>query len=454
MKAHLLTFGCQMNEADSEQAAGYLLQAGYEICDTPDEADLLLVNTCVVRDKAEQKAIGRMGRFRDWKEAKAGRVLILMGCLVSKEAPTLKERFPFIDFMLDPMHLDRFPRVLAEVVGRDDLAVAVRGAASAPKSTVRAFLSVILGCNYRCTFCIVPRVRGPERSLPVGEIVSRVADLAEQGYKEVVLLGQNILSYGRDWDHARKREERVARRHPFAVLLERVHEVEKIRRIRFVTSHPLDCKEEVLLTCRKLPKVMPYFHLPIQSGDDQILKAMRRGYTRDYYFRLADRIRSLFPEAALSTDLIVGFPGETPAQFENTLDLCRRVRFDHAYTFAYSPRSGTPAAGMPGQVPEAEKKRRLSLLNACVDAVAREQNERLVGSVQEVLIEEAGDGGALGRAPTNRLVSLPGCRLPAGSLVWARITVAKQFRLEGVPASAPEKGAGPGHQIASERAIA
>lgn len=432
-----MTFGCQMNEADSEQAAGYLRRAGYEICAAPEEADLLLVNTCVVRDKAEQKAIGRMGRFRDWKEAKANRLLILLGCLVSKEERVLRERFPFVDLMLDPMHLDQFPRALAEVTGRDDLAVAVRGAAPAYKNPVRAFINVILGCNYGCTFCIVPKVRGPERSLSVREIVSRVRDLAEQGYKEVVLLGQNVLSYGRDWNYARKQEEGVARRHPFSALLERVHEVEGIERIRFVTSHPLDCKEELLETCGRLPKVMPYFHLPVQSGDDDVLRAMRRGYTRDDYLRLAETIRSRFPGAALSTDLIVAFPGETTGQFENTLSLCRRVRFDHAYTFAYSVRSGTPAARMPNQVPEAEKKRRLSLLNECVDAIAKELNERLVGTLQEVLIEEAGPDAALGRAPTNRLVSLSGSPLPVGAIVTARITAAKNFRLEGVPADTP-----------------
>jgi tRNA-2-methylthio-N6-dimethylallyladenosine synthase len=429
---HVITYGCQMNVRDSETLAGLLESMGYQPADRPEDADVVLVNTCTVREGADERAYGRLGELRRLKQHKPGLVLGVAGCLVQKDREEVLRRAPHVDLVFGVHNLHRLPELLRqvqegcqrvyEVWDRRPKDEPLPVLPAARRGRVRAYVNIIHGCNKFCTFCIVPFVRGRERSVPPEQVVAEVRELAAQGFVEVTLLGQNVDSYGHD----------LRPRTDLADLLRRVHEVDGIRRIRFTTSHPRDMTEKLIRTVAELPKVCEHVHLPVQSGDDEVLRRMHRTYTVSDYLRTVDLIRHHMPQASITTDLIVGFPGETEEQFENTLRLVERVGFDACNTAAYSPRPGTKAATFPDQVDEATKQRRLWALNQLAERVAYARNQPLVGTTQEVLVEEVGrQGGVVGRTRTNKVVTLDGPAEWVGRVLAVRITEAGSWVLRG-----------------------
>jgi len=442
---HIITYGCQMNVRDSQTMAGLLEEMGYQPAEQPEEADVILVNTCTVRESADERAYGRLGELRRLKQRKPALILGVAGCLVQKDREAVLRKAPHVDLVFGVHNLHRLPELLRqaqdgclpvyEVWDRrpKDEPMPILPAARA--KGIRAYVNIIHGCNKFCTFCIVPFVRGRERSVPPEVVLAEVRSLAEQGYKEVTLLGQNVDSYGHD----------LHPRTDLAELLRLIHDVEGIERIRFTTSHPRDMSEKLIRTVAELPKVCEHIHLPVQSGDDEILRRMHRTYTVADYLRIVDLIRSYMPDASLTTDLIVGFPGETEEQFENTVRLVETVQFDACNTAMYSPREGTKAAAFPDQIDEETKHRRLLALNRLAERVAYARNRRLLGSIQDVLVEEPGKhGGVVGRTRTNKVVTCDGPPDWIGRTVQLRITDAGSWVLRGEPVGAedPPTGAG------------
>ncbi len=398
-----------MNVRDSEAMAGLLVDLGYRSTDDPAAADVILLNTCTVREGADDRAYGRLGQLRAFKRRRPGLLLGVAGCLVQKDRERVLERAPWLDLVFGVHNIHRLPELLRqardgcmpvyEVWDRSDRDQAPPALPALRSGTVRGFVSIIHGCNKFCTFCIVPHVRGRERSVLPEAVLTEVQVLAGAGYREVTLLGQNVDSYGHD----------LAPRRDLADLLCLVHQVEGIERIRFTTSHPRDMTRRLIRTVADLPKACEHVHLPVQAGDDGILRRMHRAYTVAQYRATIDAIREAMPQAAITTDVIVGFPGESEAAFEGTLRLVDEVRFDAVNTAMYSPREGTPAAAYPDQVPDEVKQRRLERLNLLQERIAAEINRGLIGTVQEVLVEEPGTkGGVLGRTRTNKVVTLDG----------------------------------------------
>ena len=429
---HIITYGCQMNVRDSEAMAGLLAGEGYEPTGDPAEADLILVNTCTIRDGADDKAYGRLGELRALKRRRPGLILGVAGCLVQKDREQVLARVPWLDLVFGVHNIHRLPELLDrardgcmpvyEVWDRSDRDRPLPVLPALRSGSVRGFVNIIHGCNKFCTFCVVPHVRGRERSVPPDAVVAEVRDLAAQGYREVTLLGQNVDSYGHD----------LSPRRDLADLLSLVHNVEGIARIRFTTSHPRDMTPRLIQTVAALSKACEHIHLPVQAGDDGVLRRMHRAYTAAQYRATVDAIRGAMPEASVTTDIIVGFPGETDHAFENTLRLVEDVRFDAVNTAAYSPREGTPAAGYPDQVPEDVKRRRLDALNRMAERIASEINRRLVGTRQEVLIEQAGTkGGVLGRTRTNKVVTVEGTPDLIGQCLPVEIVEAGSWVLRG-----------------------
>ncbi|MEN9231823.1 MAG: tRNA (N6-isopentenyl adenosine(37)-C2)-methylthiotransferase MiaB [Thermostichus sp. DG02_5_bins_236] len=428
---HTITFGCQMNRADSERMAGILESLGYVATDDELQADLVLYNTCTIRDNAEQKVYSYLGIQAQRKRQNPALKLIVAGCVAQQEGEKLLRRVPELDLVMGPQYVNRLGDLLAQVeagqqvVATDPIEIPEDITKPRRDSQVTAWVNVIYGCNERCTYCIVPSVRGLEQSRQPQAIRTEIEEIAKAGYREVTLLGQNIDAYGRDLDPKIN----------LAQLLRYVHDVEGIERIRFATSHPRYFTEELIATCAELLKVCEHFHIPFQSGNNEVLKRMRRGYTHERYRQIIDLIRQYMPEAAISADAIVGFPGETEAQFQETLQLVQEIGFDLLNTAAYSPRPGTPAADWPDQVPEEEKNDRLQRLNRLVTEVAAARNARLLGQVQEVLVEGSNPkqpGQVMGRTRGNRLVFFEGdpARLQ-GSLVPVQITATRAFSLTG-----------------------
>src|SRR5579875_94144 len=420
-----------MNVRDSEAMAGLLAAMGFEPTDDPAQADVILLNTCTVRESAEERAYGRLGELRAVKRRRPGLILGMAGCLVQTDRERVLEKAPWLDVVFGVHNIHRLPELLRQArdgclpvyevwdrPDRDRPLPALRG------SRVRAFVNIIHGCNKFCTFCIVPYVRGRERSVPPDQVVAEVRAAAAQGYKEVTLLGQNVDSYGHD----------LVPRCDLAALLRRVHEVPGIERIRFTTSHPRDMTPTLIRTVAELPKVCEHIHLPVQSGDDGILRRMHRAYTVAQYRATVDSIREAMPQASITTDIIVGFPGETDEAFERTLRFVEEVQFDAINTAMYSPRAGTPAATYPDQVPEDVKRRRLHSLNQLQERIALALNRRLLGTVQEVLVEEPGTrGGVVGRTRTNKVVVLDGGADLVGRTVEVEILEAGSWVLRGRP---------------------
>lgn len=454
-RVYIQTYGCQMNEADSEKMSMLLSRQGYRITDDERDASLILINTCTVRDGAEHRAYGRIGEFKTLKEKNTELILGFCGCVASQHGAALKKRFPWVDFVVDTFNIDRLPEFVrteeekrkfsaenyhAEEEPMDVLTLPFPQAhLRAQTSALSSFVTVIHGCNYACTFCIVPSVRGDEISRTADDIANEIRKKVSQGTKEITLLGQNILAYGRDLKpfHTDGAPENL--RNPFAKLLYVVHDIEGLERIRFVTSHPRDLKDEIIDTLAALPKVCEYIHIPAQSGDDRTLKRMARSYTTDYYRGLVKKIRNTMPHAAISTDLIVGFPGETDKEFENTLNFTREMQWDSAYTFMYSIRTGTRAAAME-QIPQTVKKERLARLIDVQKEICHQKNRALTGTTQDVLVEgedEKKTGKLTGRTRTNKIVLFEGEPALEGKTIPVEITFARPFTLTGKVVTAP-----------------
>ena len=437
---HITTFGCQMNKADSERMAGILEDMGFEWSEDPNEANVILYNTCTIRDNAEQKVYSYLGRQARRKHEEPDLTLVVAGCVAQQEGEALLRRVPELDLVMGPQHANRLRDLLEEVFSGNQVvateAVHIFEDITKPRrdSKVTAWVNVIYGCNERCTYCVVPGVRGVEQSRTPEAIRAEIEALGRQGYKEITLLGQNIDAYGRDLPGATPEGRH---QHTLTDLLYYVHDVPGIERIRFATSHPRYFTERLIKACAELPKVCEHFHIPFQSGDNEVLKAMSRGYTQEKYRRIIDTIRSYMPDASISADAIVGFPGETEAQFENTLKLVDEIGFDLLNTAAYSPRPGTPAALWDNQLSEEVKSDRLQRLNHLVNTKAAERSQRYLGRIEEVLVEDQNTKDptqVMGRTRGNRLTFFPGdINQLKGQLVPVKITEVRAFSLTGQP---------------------
>jgi tRNA-2-methylthio-N6-dimethylallyladenosine synthase len=436
---HITTFGCQMNKADSERMGGILESMGFEWDEDPDRADLILYNTCSIRDNAEQKVYSYLGRQAERKRLQPDLTLIVAGCVAQQEGEALLRRVPELDLVMGPQHANRLDDLLAQVfagsqvVATEPIEILEDITKPRRESLVTGWVNVIYGCNERCTYCVVPSVRGLEQSRTPAAIRAEIVELAQQGYKEITLLGQNIDAYGRDLPGATPEGRHL---HTLTDLLYYIHDITGIERIRFATSHPRYFTERLIKACAELPKVCEYFHIPFQSGDNEILKAMSRGYTHERYRRIIDLVRSYMPDAAISADAIVGFPGETEAQFENTLQLVRDIGFDAVNTAAYSPRPNTPAALWHDlAIDEETKVDRLNRLNHLVIQVAVERAQRYRDRTEEVLIEDINPkrtGQVLGRTRSNRLTFCDGnIDELRGKVVPVKITEVRPFSLTG-----------------------
>ncbi|MFN2292054.1 MAG: tRNA (N6-isopentenyl adenosine(37)-C2)-methylthiotransferase MiaB [Anaerolineae bacterium] len=401
MNYYLWTIGCQMNFADSRRAAEALESMGYREVDRPREADLIVLNTCVVRQSAEDKVTGRLTSLQGLKRRKPEVQVVLMGCYVH-EVPSLRERYPWVDAFVLPSDVDTvvsLARYLASGVARPG-----PESPATRRVPVSAGVAISYGCDHLCTYCIVRLRRGEEVSRPVGEILAEVGDLAARGSKEVTLLGQNVDSYGHDLANADRRADKGRWRPDLADLLEAAHEAEGLQRIRFLTSHPADMTGRLIETAARLPKVCEHMEVPVQSGDDSVLRRMGRGYSVAQYRDLVARIRQAMPGVGLATDVIVGFPGETQPQFEATYRLLEELRFDMVHVAAYSPRPGTPATRLPDDIPPEEKERRRQAIDDLQEQIVDEINAQFQGQTVEVLVEGRHRGKWRGRTRTNKLV--------------------------------------------------
>ncbi|MBW4542264.1 MAG: tRNA (N6-isopentenyl adenosine(37)-C2)-methylthiotransferase MiaB [Myxacorys chilensis ATA2-1-KO14] len=437
---HITTFGCQMNKADSERMAGILETMGFQSVEEPNDADLILYNTCTIRDNAEQKVYSYLGRQARRKQENPDLTLVVAGCVAQQEGESLLRRVPELDLVMGPQHANQLQDLLEQVfsgnqvVATDPIHIIEDITKPRRDSKVTAWVNVIYGCNERCTYCVVPSVRGVEQSRTPEMIRAEVEELGRQGYKEITLLGQNIDAYGRDLPGVTPEGRRL---NTFTDLLYFVHDVPGIDRIRFATSHPRYFTERLIRACAELPKVCEHFHIPFQSGDNDVLKAMARGYTHDRYRRIIGTIREYMPDASISADAIVGFPGETEAQFENTLKLVEDIGFDLVNTAAYSPRPGTPAAIWQSQLSEEVKADRLQRLNHLVSVQASERSQRYAGRIEEILVEDQNSKDptqVMGRTRGNRLTFFEGnINDLKGKLVEVKITEVRPFSLTGQP---------------------
>lgn len=448
-KYHIWTIGCQMNVADSTHVGAELERLGYEPTNDINAADVVILNTCVVRQSAEDKALGKLGALKPWRKAQPQRTLALMGCMVGvRPSPKLVETFPWVDVFMAPSQATPLVDHLRGRMIDEELAVleqqqlarryqmqeeafptaSIKHLSLLGEAPVAANVPVVYGCSHACTFCIIPFRRGIERSRPLTEVVAEVRGLVSQGVKEVTLLGQIVDRYGYD----------TARGEPnLAMLLKAVHEIEGLLRIRFLTSHPNYLTDDLLETVAALPKVMPHIEVPIQAGDDEVLARMKRGYTVDDYRRLVARIRRIIPDAAIHTDIIVGFPGETDLQFQSTVAILEELQLEKTHMARYSPRPGTVSSrNMIDDVPDEEKHRRLAVLEAQHERISGNINQRWLGATVEVLVEERHKGKWRGRTPQNRLVFFDDHRDLQGKLVDVVITSASPWAMQGQPADA------------------
>ncbi|MEM8604649.1 MAG: tRNA (N6-isopentenyl adenosine(37)-C2)-methylthiotransferase MiaB [Cyanobacteria bacterium P01_H01_bin.121] len=435
---HITTFGCQMNKADSERMAGVLDTMGMTATDDPNGADLILYNTCTIRDNAEQKVYSYLGRQAKRKQTNPNVTLIVAGCVAQQEGEALLRRVPEVDLVMGPQHTNRLQDLLEQVFAGNQVVatepIHIMEDITKPRrdSAVTAWVNVIYGCNERCTYCVVPGVRGVEQSRHPDAIRQEMVELGQQGYKEVTLLGQNIDAYGRDLPGSTPEGRHL---HTLTDLLYTIHDAPGIERIRFATSHPRYFTARLIRACAELPKVCEHFHIPFQSGSNDVLKAMSRGYTHERYRRIIDKIRDLLPDAAISADAIVGFPGETEAQFQDTLKLVEDIGFDQLNTAAYSPRPNTPAALWPDQVSDAEKVDRLQRLNHLVAIKAAERSQRYQGRTETVLVEAVNPkdpSQVMGRTRTNRLTFFEGDLAELkGQIVPVEVTEVRAFSLTG-----------------------
>jgi len=427
-KLFIKTYGCQMNDYDSSRIADLMAAShGMVLTDDQEQADMLLLNTCSVREKAQEKVFSQLGRWREWKEDRPDLVIGVGGCVASQEGDLILRRAPYVDLVFGPQTYHRLPAMLssleAERAPKIDISfpeIEKFDQLVPPRSEgPKAFVSIMEGCSKYCTFCVVPYTRGEEFSRPFDEVITEVVELAEQGVREVTLLGQNVNAY-RGARHDGSKMD-------FAELLAYVAAVEGIDRIRYTTSHPIDFSDSLVEVYREIPELVSHLHLPVQSGSDRILGLMKRRYRVADYEDIIARLRSARPDISLSSDFIVGFPGEQDADFEETLELIRRVGFDHSFSFIYSARPGTPAASLDDDVSMQEKRARLAALQALIEERAAQISADMVGTRQRILIDSVSRKNASqlsGRTENNRVVNFTGVCQQIGEFVDVRITEA------------------------------
>ena len=433
-KAFVDTYGCQQNEADSERLRGYMARMGYEFTDTEEGADLVLLNTCAIREHAEQRVFGNVGALTHTKRRHPDQLICICGCMARQDhvADRLKRSFPHVDLVFGPQLLWQFPELLLKklekgkrVFATEDVPGAVaEGIPVVRQNTIKGWVSIMHGCNNFCTYCIVPYVRGRERSREPEDILAEVRELAEAGYKDITLLGQNVNSYGKDLENPMD----------FADLLEQVNAIPGDFLIRFMTSHPKDATLKLFETMARCEKVAPVLHLPVQAGNDRVLKVMNRRHTREQYLDKIRALKALIPDIVLTSDIIVGFPGETTEEFEDTLKVLEEVRFDALFTFIFSPRVGTPAASMDDPMPREEKLANFNRLVALQDAISEEKHAAYVGKTVRCLIDGESDDARYdltARTGGNRLVRLTGDKAALGQYRDVKITGANKWSLFG-----------------------
>ena len=438
LKAFVQTFGCQQNEADSEKIAGMCRSMGYEVCYTPEEADIIMVNTCAVREHAEQKALSIVGQYKHLKAAKPDMLIGVCGCMVTQEhrKETIKHSYPYVDFVLGTSSLHRLPELIFTKIQKgkrlycpeEKEYLVAEGLPIYRESSYRAWVSIMYGCNNFCTYCIVPYVRGRERSRRPEDIIAEVRELVESGYKDITLLGQNVNSYGKD---AKSDDGEI---YDFADLLRDIDKIDGDYFIRFMTSHPKDASRKLIDVIAESKHIAHQFHLPMQSGSDSILKAMNRHYDREKYLSTVDYLRERVPDVTMSSDIIVGFPGETDEDFEATLEMLQKVQFDMTYSFIYSPRKDTPAAAMECQISDTVKGERMNRLLETQNAIALERNKPLEGRILKVLCDgksKNNENVYSGRTEGNKIVLFDGNDGDVGKFVNIRISRAETFALYG-----------------------
>ncbi|WP_370388413.1 tRNA (N6-isopentenyl adenosine(37)-C2)-methylthiotransferase MiaB [Snodgrassella alvi] len=434
-KVFIRTFGCQMNEYDSEKMLSVLAEGqSLERTDRAEDADIILFNTCSVREKAQEKVFSDLGRIRPLKAKNPNLIIGVGGCVASQEGEAIIQRAPYVDVVFGPQTLHRLPQLILdkETSGLSQVDISfpeIEKFDHLPPARVEggaAFVSIMEGCSKYCSFCVVPYTRGEEFSRPLEDVLTEIAGLAQQGVKEINLLGQNVNAYRGDMGNGEICD--------FATLLRIVHEIPGIERMRFTTSHPREFSDAIIECYRDLPKLVSHLHLPVQSGSDRVLAAMKRGYTALEYKHIIRKLRAIRPDLCLSSDFIVGFPGETEREFEQTLKLVQDLAFDLSFVFIYSPRPGTPAANLPDDTPHTEKVRRLEALNEVIEAETARINQSMLGSVQRCLVEGVSkkDPDQLqARTANNRVVNFTGHPRLINQMVELEITEAHTFSLRG-----------------------
>jgi tRNA-2-methylthio-N6-dimethylallyladenosine synthase len=434
LKYYIETWGCQMNEEDSEKLSGMLKRQGYTKTEVKEEASIILFNTCCVRENAENKVYGNLGRLKKLKQKNPDLVIGICGCMMQQEgmADNILKRFPYVDIIFGTHNSYKFPEYLNKVKTEgvqvkeilDKETKIIEGIPVDRESSIKAFVTIMYGCDNFCTYCVVPYVRGRERSRTPEDIINEIKDLVSKGYKEITLLGQNVNSYGKGLEGNMN----------FSKLLRLVNEVEGLERIRFMSSHPKDLTEEVIKTVKECDKVCEQIHLPVQSGSNELLKVMNRHYDIERYKELASLIRKEIPECAISTDIIVGFPGETEENFADTVKLVEEAAFDSAFTFIYSRRNNTPADRMENQIPDDIKHDRFNKLLEVVNRNIIKGNKYYEGKIVEVLVEDVSKNDQtklMGRTRNGRLVNFEGSKDLIGKLVNVKIVRAQPFSLIG-----------------------
>ena len=434
LKCAVVTFGCQMNARDSEKLTGVLREAGYEIIDEETEADFVIYNTCTVRDNANQKVYGHLGLLKSRVKKNPNLRIALCGCMMQEASviETIREKYKFVNLVFGTHNIFKFPELLYRMLTSDsqiidiweDTDQIVEDLPVDRKYSFKSGINIMFGCNNFCSYCIVPYVRGRERSREPKEIIREIEKLVNEGVIEVMLLGQNVNSYGKNLDNPMS----------FAELLKEIEKIEGLKRIRFMTSHPKDLSDELIEVMAKSEKICKHIHLPLQSGSDRVLKEMNRRYTKEQYLSLVEKIKKAIPDIAVTTDIIVGFPGETAADVDDTIDVIRKVHYDNAFTFIYSKRTGTPAAARPDQCDEAEVKANFDRVLNAVKEEAMIRNGYLVGRIEEALVEEINahdDTFVTGRLSNNSMVHFKGDASLIGKLVKVNILEAKGFYYMG-----------------------
>lgn len=431
---NIITYGCQMNEHDSEQMAGMLENMGYQPTEDLAEADIILLNTCIIRENAELKVFGKLGELKKYKRENPDLIIGIGGCMMQQDAPVdeVYKKYQHVDLIFGTHNIHHLPDLIKKIEESRDRVVEVwdeeegliPDLPSKRDSEHTAWISIIQGCDNFCTYCIVPYVRGRERSRPMEAVINEAEKLTADGVKEITLLGQNVNSYGKDLDENSS----------FPQLLEGLNKVKDLKRIRFMTSHPKDFSDELLEKIKNLDKLADHIHLPVQSGSNKVLKEMNRRYTREYYIERVKKIKKEIPNAAISTDFIVGFPGETEDDFEKTMELVKELEFDMAYTFIYSPRTGTPAARRDDQIDDEIKKERLNKLMKLQNKISYDKNQKLIGSTQKILVTGPSSNDPQvyeGRTSTNKICFIDKREDLVGKLVNVKIDSAKSWTLEG-----------------------